>query len=231
MPCLVRGHESAVTSRPTVTEWGLNLHQRISVGVGHGFPVRIINMPRYSPLYLWMDRFWGRMAFMLIRQEWGIRSKWLKNRLSADVSFYSNRDKNLLVKLPVAHEYGYDGQYKQGMEITNRGVELSLAGVLVNQPNDGWQWSVAANFAFNHNELSSLPDGLQQAETDGRLLKVGEAVDRFYVLENNGIYQSDAEVPVKDGRKMTVNGVELKAGDPKWVDKNGDNKITDEDKV
>ena len=30
---------------------------------------------------------------------------------------------------------------------------------------------------------------------------------------------------------MTVNGVELKAGDPKWVDKNGDNKITDEDKV
>lgn len=165
------------------------------------------------------------------KAEWGIRSKWLKNRLSADVSFYSNRDKNLLVKLPVAHEYGYDGQYKQGMEITNRGVELLLAGVLVNQPNDGWQWSVAANFAFNHNELSSLPDGLQQAETDGRLLKVGEAVDRFYVLENNGIYQSDAEVPVKDGRKMTVNGVELKAGDPKWVDKNGDNKITDEDKV
>ena len=30
---------------------------------------------------------------------------------------------------------------------------------------------------------------------------------------------------------MTVNGVELKAGDPKWGDRNGDNKITDEDKV
>jgi len=52
------------------------------------------------------------------KAEWGIRSKWLKNQLSADVSFYSNRDKNLLVKLPVAHEYGYDGQYKQGMGVT-----------------------------------------------------------------------------------------------------------------
>ena len=128
-------------------------------------------------------------------------------------------------------EIGYTGQYKQGMEITNRGVELSLSGKLVEQPGDGWQWLVGAHLAFNHNELSALPDGLQQTEVDGRLLRVGEAVDRFYVLENNGIYLSDAEVPVKDGKKMTVNGVELKAGDPKWGDRNGDNKITDEDKV
>ena len=160
-----------------------------------------------------------------------MRSSWLKDRLTLDFAFYSNRDKDLLVKVPVAHEFGYTGQYKQGMEITNRGVELSLTGKLIEQPGDGWQWSVGANFAFNHNELSALPGGLQQTEVDGRLLRVGEAVDRFYVLQNDGIYQSDAEVPVKDGKKMTVNGVEMKAGDPKWVDRNGDNKITDEDKV
>ena len=165
------------------------------------------------------------------KAEIGLRSSWLKERLTLDFSFYSNRDKDLLVKIPVAHEFGYTGQYKQGMEITNRGVELSLSGKLVEQPGDGWQWLVGAHLAFNHNELSALPDGLQQTEVDGRLLRVGEAVDRFYVLENNGIYLSDAEVPVKDGKKMTVNGVELKAGDPKWGDRNGDNKITDEDKV
>lgn len=165
------------------------------------------------------------------KAEVGMRSSWLKDRLTLDFAFYSNRDKDLLVKVPVAHEFGYTGQYKQGMEITNRGVELSLTGKLIEQPGDGWQWSVGANFAFNHNELSALPGGLQQTEVDGRLLRVGEAVDRFYVLQNDGIYQSDAEVPVKDGKKMTVNGVEMKAGDPKWVDRNGDNKITDEDKV
>ncbi|MCD8318651.1 MAG: SusC/RagA family TonB-linked outer membrane protein, partial [Paraprevotella sp.] len=154
------------------------------------------------------------------KAELGLRSKWLQGRLSMDFSFYSNRDKNLLVKLPVAHEFGYGGQYKQGMEITNRGVELSLAGILVNQPNNGWQWSLGVNLALNHNELSALPDGLQQAEVEGRFLKVGEAVDRFYLLQNNGIYRSDEEVPVKDGHKMTVNGTELKAGDPKWVDQN-----------
>lgn len=165
------------------------------------------------------------------KAEVGMRSSWLKDRLTLDFAFYSNRDKDLLVKVPVAHEFGYTGQYKQGMEIMNRGVELSLTGKLIEQPGDGWQWSVGANFAFNHNELSALPGGLQQTEVDGRLLRVGEAVDRFYVLQNDGIYQSDAEVPVKDGKKMTVNGVEMKAGDPKWVDRNGDNKITDEDKV
>lgn len=33
------------------------------------------------------------------KAEWGIRSKWLKNRLSADVSFYSNRDKKSARKI------------------------------------------------------------------------------------------------------------------------------------
>ncbi len=47
------------------------------------------------------------------KAEIGLRSSWLKERLTLDFSFYSNRDKDLLVKIPVAHEFGYTGQYKQ----------------------------------------------------------------------------------------------------------------------
>src|SRR3546814_9872814 len=56
-------------------------------------------------------------------------------------------------------------------------------------------------------------------------------MDRFWLLENEGIYLTDAEVPVVDGRRQSYNGIPLQAGDPRWVDKNGNNRIDDNDRV
>lgn len=165
------------------------------------------------------------------KTEVGLKSSWIHNRLDFNITLYSNKEKNLIVRMPVNHEFGYSNTYRQGMEITNKGLEVTLYGVIVKQPKDGWQWSVDVNLAYNHNELSSLPGGTSEIVSDGRLLKVGEAVDRFYVLQNKGIYTSDEQVPVKDGRKLSVNNVPFQKGDPIWVDTNGDNVINDKDKV
>ena len=152
------------------------------------------------------------------------------NRLRWDVALYSNKEKDLVTQLPVARELGYTYQYKQGMDITNKGVEVTLGATLISNLN-GWNWQVEANFAYNRNELSALPDGLSEVALDDRLLKVGHSVDQFYLLQNEGIYTAADQIPQKDGKPMTVNGVPLSVGDPKWVDMNGDNRITDDDKV
>lgn len=165
------------------------------------------------------------------KAEVGLHSAWLDNRLFFNVAFYSNKDKNLVIKLPTNHEFGYSSQYKQGMEITNKGLEVTLSGTIIRQPKDGWQWSADVNFAYNHNELTALPGGLTEVVTDGRMLKVGEAVDRFYVLQNRGIYTSDNQVPEKDGKKLSINNVPFHKGDPVWADVNGDNVINEKDKV
>src|SRR3546814_11595363 len=66
---------------------------------------------------------------------------------------------------------------------------------------------------------------------DDRLLRVVAPVDQYWLLINEGIYTSDAEVPVTDGSLMKYNGITMKAGDPRWKDINGDNQINDQDKV
>lgn len=152
------------------------------------------------------------------------------NRLRWNLALYENREHDLMVQLPVAHEFGYDYQWKQGMDITNRGAELTLSATPVRQLK-GWTWDFGFNFAYNHNELAALPQELAEAEVNGRLLRVGSPVDQFYVLQNTGIYTSAEEVPQKDGRPLSINGTALQAGDPKWVDTDGDNRITDADKV
>lgn len=63
------------------------------------------------------------------------------------------------------------------------------------------------------------------------MLKVGERVDRFWLLENSGIYLSDEEVGEANGVKTSYNGIKLKAGDPIWTDLNNDNVINDNDRL
>lgn len=151
-------------------------------------------------------------------------------RLGWNVSFYNNIDKDLLVELPVSHEWGYSKKYEQGMEITNRGVEVGLSGILLNNPK-GVTWEANINFAYNKNILSALPDGLSEVMYGDNKLAVGHSVDQFYVLENKGIYTDVSQVPEKNGQYLSVNGYPFQAGDPKWTDINGDNRITDADKV
>lgn len=162
--------------------------------------------------------------------EIGVNASFWNRRARANVSFYSNIDKRMMIPVPVNHEFGYQYTYKQGMDISNRGVEIDL-GVTPIRNMNGWTWDIDLNMAFNKNKLEKLPDGLDQIEVNGRLLKVGESVDKFYVLENRGIYTDETQIPLAGRKKLSVNGKEFNVGDPIWTDRDGDNRITDADKV
>lgn len=79
----------------------------------------------------------------------------------------------------------------------------------------------------------ALPQGLKELQVGDRLLRVGEAVDKFWLLENQGIYAQESDIPLNPntGARMDYQGVELSAGDPRWADLNGDHSIDKEDKV
>jgi len=64
-------------------------------------------------------------------------------------------------------------------------------------------------------------------------LQVGQAVDQYWIYQNQGIYNSASEIPVnpKTGLAQTFQGIQLQAGDPKWADVNGDYVIDNKDKV
>ncbi len=155
----------------------------------------------------------------------------LNNRLSLGLTFYNRDDKNQLVNLPLSAESGYTSIFKNGMWVNNKGLEVLLSGNVL-QSKNSISWTTGVNLAFNKNTLKALPGGVQDLIIGDNKLKVGESVGAYWLYSNKGIYQTDAEVPVNPNtnQKLSFNGIALKAGDPKWVDYNGDYNINEADK-
>ncbi|RPE11995.1 SusC/RagA family TonB-linked outer membrane protein [Chitinophaga lutea] len=155
-----------------------------------------------------------------------------EGRLSLNVALYSKTDRNLLIGVPAYSDYGYTSAFKNGMDVRNTGVDVALA-IRPLKPGGkiGWIASLAAG--YNRNKLLALPGGLRQLTIGERHLEVGKAFDQFWVLENDGIYNGDNEVPVNPATRMPLHykGITLAKGDPRWKDRNGDFAINDEDKV
>lgn len=161
----------------------------------------------------------------------GLDASFLSNRLRASVDVYSKYDKNQLLGIPSGAEYGYNTIIHNGMSINNTGVDLTVSAAILT-PAKTVSWTSSINVNYNKNELKALPGGLSEIAIGNRLLQVGQAVDRYWVLTNEGIYNSDAEVPQNSSsQKMSYKGIPLKAGDPRWNDLNGDNVINDQDKT
>lgn len=150
----------------------------------------------------------------------------LHSRLSAALTLYNRDDKNQLLALSVPFETGYNVKYESGMDIHNKGLELTLNGTVV-KSEKSLNWVTGINFNYNVNKVKALPNGLNEVVINDNKLVVGQPVGSFWLYTNDGIYNTDSEVPV--GR--TFSGIPMKAGDPKWVDYNGDNRIDNKDKV
>ncbi|GAA4105320.1 SusC/RagA family TonB-linked outer membrane protein [Mucilaginibacter panaciglaebae] len=165
----------------------------------------------------------------------GLDATFLNKRLSVSVEAYYKHDKNMLLGVPSAAEYGYTSIIQNGMAIRNTGFDASITGVIFPAENK-FSWTTSINMNFNHNALTALPGGLNQvaisdAYGNDRLLQVGKSVDSYWLLTNRGIYNTDAEVPVASGKAMTYNGIVMRTGDPRWADINGDNEITNADRT
>jgi TonB-linked SusC/RagA family outer membrane protein len=159
----------------------------------------------------------------------GVDVSMLKNRLNFALDFYSKTEKNGLIGIPAFAEYGYKQSIESGLSVNNTGIDFTVSTQVIAKSK--FSWNSALNLNHNRNKLKALPRGLQQIVIDSRFLKIGEPVDQYWVLENEGIYNADADVPVVNGQPLKYNGTVLKAGDPRWKDQNGDNRIDENDKV
>lgn len=150
--------------------------------------------------------------------------------LQAGVNFYTKTNRNMLMQIPSDAAYGYSSTTLNGMEVRNTGVEISLQGNF--KPSADLTWTSGLIFQYNSNKLLRLPGGLTAINYGNRRLQVGKSIDQFWLLQNEGIYNTESEVPVSGtGKTLTYNGLPFKAGDAKWKDVNNDYVIDDNDRV
>lgn len=155
----------------------------------------------------------------------------LNNRISTSLSLYQKDSKNQIILIPVPEEYGYSGQFKNGLGIRNRGIDFDLSfKVLADESR--LNWTTNLNLNYNTNKIISLPDNLNELVYGNKLLKVGKSADSYWLFENEGIYGSLSEIPVSNaGVRLNLEGINFNIGDPKWKDSNNDFVISDDDKV
>lgn len=166
----------------------------------------------------------------------GVDIGMLHEHLNISLDVYNKVSHNMLFKVPSGTQYGYSGIWENGLEVRNRGLDVAIQASVFPEESK-FQWIPSVNFNFNENQLMALPNGLQElvvgSGATARKLKVGHAIDQYWLLENNGIYNRERDIPVnpQTNAKIDYKGTPLNAGDPIWKDLNGDHTINNEDKI
>lgn len=84
----------------------------------------------------------------------GVDYGFWNNRLSGALDFYWNTTKDLLMRAEIPSNSGYGYQYQNFGETSNKGVELSLNAVLVDNKDFGLDFNF--NISYNKNRIDKL---------------------------------------------------------------------------
>jgi TonB-dependent starch-binding outer membrane protein SusC len=168
------------------------------------------------------------------------------NRIQMSVDAYRNSTHDLLIEMPVPSTSGYTRQYQNVGETSNRGIEIQLSGVIVDQRD--FRWNANFNVSYNRNKVESLgslssflfPSGWGGGNVPSDyIVKIGHSVgsmwglvtDGFYTVDDfnyeNGVYTLKDGVPNNQG----ITSVAPRPGVLKFKDITGDGFVTDEDRT
>jgi hypothetical protein len=86
--------------------------------------------------------------------------RFLKNRLSLDVTYYDQTTVNQIISVATSTTTGYTGMKLNAGEIENSGVEVMFNGKIL-ENKSGLSWDIAVNWAKNKNVVNKLYGGLQ----------------------------------------------------------------------
>ncbi|MDP4128810.1 MAG: SusC/RagA family TonB-linked outer membrane protein [Bacteroidota bacterium] len=99
--------------------------------------------------------------------EIGTDLRFLKNRLSVDVTYYDQKTVNQILNVATSPTTGYSGIKLNAGEIENKGVEVMVTGKIL-ESKAGLNWNVSLNWAKNKNVVNKLYGGLQSYQiSDG----------------------------------------------------------------
>ena len=147
------------------------------------------------------------------------------DRLRLIADYYFKKTNDLLLNVPVSTlTYGVSSMLQNIGNVTNQGIELSLAATLLSTKD--LQWTLNGNVAHNVNKITDVA-GYEQLVTGNTILRKDEAIGSFYGLVFDGIVQLD-----DDRSKLpTQNGAVPEPGQEKFRDLNGDGKVDQNDRT
>lgn len=117
---------------------------------------------------------------------YGLDFSMLNNRLSGTVDYYATKTTDLLFRVGLPQTSGVSSYMANIGESENKGLEVALNGVLIDNPN-GFTWEAGINVYTNDNKLTKLASGTERDESNWWF--VGQPIDVIYDYKAEGIWQ------------------------------------------
>ena len=181
----------------------------------------------------------------------GLSLNFFEDRISIEADYYDKRTTGalLLATLPATGGYsvGSSGQYQNMGDIQNSGLELTINTVNVSTKN--FKWTSNFNISFNQNKILNFYDGSEVRQTPltmsglstasfpvAWVAKVGQPIAQFYGYKWGGVYQYEDFDKQANGSYVLKNGLptysaNVRPGDAKYVDLNGDGVVNGNDQT
>ena len=132
----------------------------------------------------------------------GLDFSLFNGRLSGSFEYYIQKTSDILLNVTMPSTSGVSGYTGNIGKTQNKGWELSLNGVIIDNKN-GWNWEAGINLYQNRNKLTELASG--QDRDEGNRWFVGYPIDVIYDYEYDGLWNAEDvyEVTLADGTKTT----------------------------
>ena len=153
------------------------------------------------------------------------------NQLTFSVDYFLKKTNGMIIDMPIPSYVGEQRPLANVGDMENSGWEFEL----------GYKWNIGdarfavkANASYLKNELKNLGNdtgflnyGINQFSDGGTRAENGQPFPFFYGYKTNGILQNQAEADAYNA----MYGTSSKPGDFRFVDTNGDNTITSDDRT
>lgn len=154
----------------------------------------------------------------------GFDVTFLKNRLSLNFDYFNRTTNNAVFEKKIS--LIPQTILTNGGKINNKGVELSINWN--DRVNKDFGYNIGFNGTYVKNKVTELDGRDQEILNNGvQVNKIGSPVNSFFGYKVVGVYQNQAELDADPIAKAN----NLEVGDFKYLDANGDGKLTAEDRV
>ena len=99
--------------------------------------------------------------------EVGLETKFLKNRVSVDFTYYDQISRDQIMTMASSSASGYPYRLINAGAIRNNGVELAINGRVIHSSK--FAWDAGVNFSKNNNKVLELVDGIDYFEIEKAL--------------------------------------------------------------
>ena len=151
-----------------------------------------------------------------------------QNALTFSADYFDKRTRDILIDLPVAGTFGAGAPTQNAARVRNQGWEVALT--YRQRTARGYNHSLTLNLGDSRNTVTDTKglDFIKGGDTQN-IIREGYPIGSYYGYHSAGIYQTPEEVTAGPKPDFVAPGT-VRPGDIRYVDRNGDGKINQDDR-